>query len=189
MVNFETDSWPYVPAKWQKKVVGHREVLWIMVHAMESPEKGDTAESCGHWFQTCPKPASSHIGVDSNSIVQYVHDNDVAYGAPGANHAGIHIEHAGYTQQGEAQWLDPYGVLMLELSARACAQYCLKYDVPARKIGPGHLRHGEKGICGHADASIAFPPNNGHTDPGPTFPWDFYLKRVQSHAARIKGAR
>lgn len=185
---FETEDWPYMPAKWQGASNPKRGVWWIVIHCMEWAEKPSTAEDCGLWFQICPNPASSHLGIDSDSTVQYVKDSCVAFAAPGANRHGIHIEHAGKSDQNKVQWLDPYGVLMLERSADACAQYCLKYDIPARRVEAKDLKAGHKGICGHWDATKAFPPNNGHTDPGPDFPWDFYLERVRFHVARLKGA-
>ena len=72
----------------------------LVIHTMESPEKPDTAESVAHWFAGSTAPqASAHYCIDDNSIVQCVHDADVAWHAPGANHNGLGFEHAGRAAQ------------------------------------------------------------------------------------------
>jgi peptidoglycan hydrolase-like protein with peptidoglycan-binding domain len=62
----------------------------IVIHCMEWPDKPDGAERVSAWFasDTAPK-ASAHFCVDSNSIVQCVRVEDVAWHAPGANGNGI----------------------------------------------------------------------------------------------------
>ncbi|HSV33746.1 MAG TPA: hypothetical protein VLH87_06445 [Pyrinomonadaceae bacterium] len=72
-VEFETDKWPFVPAKSSRAVPGgKRLVRLIVIHSMEAPEKGDTAEEIAKFFQNPPKPASAHLCIDNNSIVQCV---------------------------------------------------------------------------------------------------------------------
>ena len=72
----------------------------LVIHTMESPEKPDTAESVANWFGGATAPeASAHYCIDSDSIVQCVHDEDVAWHAPGANHNGLGFEHAGRAAQ------------------------------------------------------------------------------------------
>ena len=54
----------------------------LVIHTMESPEKPDTAESVANWFSGSTAPqASAHYCIDGNSIVQCVHDDDVAWHA------------------------------------------------------------------------------------------------------------
>ncbi|HYH78832.1 MAG TPA: N-acetylmuramoyl-L-alanine amidase, partial [Longimicrobium sp.] len=132
---------------------------------------------------------SAHICVDSDSIVQCVLDNNVAFAAPGANNDGIQIELTGFAKQTREQWLDPYGVLLLDRGANATAQYCLKYGIPVRQLTNQQLADkSQKGIVSHAQVSAVFKKSD-HTDPGPNFPWDFFLKRVQTHFdARAKAA-
>lgn len=195
-MGFETEKWPYVPARWQTPVQGRREVRVVVVHAMEAQEKPNTAENVAEYFRTHPgyvivgnrkitsKP-SAHLCVDSDSIIQCVLDNNVAHAAPGVNRDGIHIEHAGYAKQSRLDWLDPYGVLMLNLSANAAAQYCLKYGIPIVHLTDEQLRAGQKGLIGHVQATHVYKPNAGHQDPGPDFPWDFYLERVTSFRDKL----
>ena len=161
----------------------------IVIHDMESPEAGTTAENVASWFAgTTSSRASAHYNVDSNSIVQSVRDGDTAWGAAGANASGLHVEHAGYARQTRAQWLDAYGKAMLELSAALVAEKCRKYGIPVRHISAADILAGRKGLVGHADVSKAYPGRGGHTDPGPNFPWDYYLARVQAHYGAPAGS-
>lgn len=180
----ETDNWEYVPAKWQTEVTTKRVVLHVVIHCMESQEKGETAENVGLFFKRGESRSSSHIGVDSNSIVQYVKDNNVAWAAPGVNSTGIHIEMAGVAGQSSKEWEDPYSTLMLEKAADAAAQYCAKYTLPPIHLTNEALKNGRKGIIGHDQATAVFKPNSGHTDPGRNFPWRFFIERVAFYFAK-----
>ncbi len=184
---FETDHFPVVKAKFFKEISGKRNIRLVVMHSMEAPEKGNTAENVARFFQNPrdakgrPVRVSAHLCVDSDTIVQCVMDNNVAFSAPGVNNDGIHIEQAGFARQTKAEWLDPFGILMLNLSANAAAQYCLKYNLPVKHLSNAELKAGEKGIIGHVQATAIFKPNNGHTDPGTGFPWDHFIERVQFH--------
>ncbi|HET7459733.1 MAG TPA: N-acetylmuramoyl-L-alanine amidase [Longimicrobium sp.] len=179
--HFETDKFPFIKAKNFRKVDGSRHVRVIVIHDMEFPETANAAEVIAKDFANTSDPRSAHLCIDSDSIVQCVLDNNVAFAAPGANHDGIQIELAGFAKQTREQWLDPFGVLLLDKAANATAQYCLKYGIPVRQLTNEQLADGEsKGIVGHRQVSLVFNKST-HMDPGPNFPWDFFLKRVQQH--------
>jgi N-acetyl-anhydromuramyl-L-alanine amidase AmpD len=178
---FETDAWPFVKARNFKKIQGKRAVRVIVIHDMEFPETNKAAEVIAKDFATTTDQRSAHICVDSDSIVQCVLDNDVAFAAPGANNDGIQIELAGFAKQTREQWLDPFGVLLLDKAANATAQYCLKYDIPVRQLTNEQLGNKvSKGIVGHRQVTQVFKKGT-HMDPGPNFPWDFFIQRVQQH--------
>jgi N-acetyl-anhydromuramyl-L-alanine amidase AmpD len=178
---FETENWPFVKARHFTQVDGKRAVRVIVIHDMEFPETPDAAEVIAKDFATTTTVKSAHICVDSNSIVQCVLDNNVAFAAPGANSDGIQIELTGFAKQTRQQWLDPYGVLLLNRGADAAAQYCLKYDIPVRQLTNAQLGDKKsKGLVGHRQVSVVFKKSD-HMDPGPNFPWDFFLARVQHH--------
>ena len=162
-------------------------VRLIVLHDMESPEKGDTAESVARYFATTTRQASAHFCVDADSVVQCVKESDTAWAAPGVNADGIHIEHAGYASQSRGQWLDAYSTRMLNLSARLTARLCKAHGIPAVKLTPAQLKAGMRGIIGHHEATVAYPPNAGHTDPGPNFPWDAYLVAVRAELDALSG--
>jgi hypothetical protein len=188
-LEFETDNFPFVKAKFFKEVSGKRNVRLIVIHSMEAPEKGDTAESCAKMFQDPrdehgnPRPASAHLCIDNNSIVQSVLDNNIPAAAPGANHDGIHLELAGVARQKREDWLDAYGLQLLPNAANAAAQYCLKYDIPVKRLTDEELADPQnKGFVSHAQVSAVFKRSD-HTDPGPGFPWDFFLEHVEQQRA------
>ena len=168
-----------------KQVPVGRSIQIIVIHSMEAPEKGYTAEAVANYFKNGSggRYASAHYNIDNDSIVQSVQTRDIAYGAKGVNSIGIHLEHAGYARQTRAEWLDPYSRKMLENSACLCAQVLMpKFNIPARWLTASDLKRARwdksiKGITSHAEASRAFNPG-GHTDPGKGFPIDIYLQMI-----------
>ena len=95
-------AYPFVASPHVNHTSGRRIDL-IVVHTMEMDEKGSTAESCASWFQNPAAGVSAHYCVDADSIVQCVKEEDVAWHAPGANHDGIGIEHAGRREADRAR--------------------------------------------------------------------------------------
>src|SRR3954447_1869548 len=153
----------------------------LVIHTMESPEKPDTAESVANWFGGAGAPeASAHYCVDADSVVQCVHDEDVAWHAPGANHNGLGFEHAGRAAQNEAGWNDDFSRAMLDRSAALVAEKAVENDIPAVWLRPADLRAGKRGITGHMDVSEAFKRSDHH-DPGTSFPIEEYLALVTAH--------
>lgn len=176
-MSYETDRWPIIKAKWFTPVRGSRRaVRLVVIHTMEAPELEQTAENVALWFSSLSssRKASAHVCIDEDSVVQCVMDNDVAYAAPGANHDGIQLELAGVARQTLAQWLDEYSVSMLARAADVTAQYCLKYNLPVKKLSNTELRAGHKGVIGHVQASQVYKKSS-HTDPGENFPWEIFL--------------
>jgi hypothetical protein len=179
----DIETFPIVAARHFRAHSGPRAVRLIVIHSMEAPEKGDTAENVARFFQTTDRPASAHLCIDSDSVVRSVRDDDVAFAAPGANADGVHLELAGFARQTEPEWLDAFGVLMLERAADVAAQYCLKYAIPARHLSNQELANpANRGIVSHAQVSETFKKSD-HTDPGSGFPWAFFLERVARNQA------
>lgn len=152
----------------------------LVVHTMESPHKGDTAERVATWLARADSPkASAHYFIDcEGDVVQSVADHNVAWGAPGANAKGLHFEHAGFAKFTRAQWLEEPQMKMLRTSARLLAEKARKYNIPIKLVDVGPLKSGERGITGHKHCTDAFSNGAGHWDPGPGWPWDVYLKLV-----------
>lgn len=180
----DTDKWPIIKAKhFTPYTSSRRLVRLIVIHTAETSEMGNSAESIANYFQTTDKQASSHIAVDNNSIVQCVMDNDIAWAAPGANSDGIQIELAGRASQTQAEWMDDYSKAVLENAANATAQYCLKYAIAPRHLSNEQLADKALiGIVGHVQVSEVFKKST-HTDPGPEFPWNYFIERVKYYAA------
>lgn len=175
----ETERWPFVRARNYTKVdaAKPRTVKHIVIHAMQYPERVTAAEDIARDFAMTTDERSAHITVDNNSTVQCVPDRDVAWAAPGANADGIQVELAGYSGQTREQWLDEYGRQLLDRAADDVAQYCVKFDLPPVKLTDAELAADKPGICGHDQVTRVFKKSD-HTDPGPNFPWDHFIKRV-----------
>jgi N-acetyl-anhydromuramyl-L-alanine amidase AmpD len=159
----------------------------VVLHAMQWPERGNSAEWCGRFFAglegVAPK-ASAHFAVDADSIVECVAAERIAWHAPGANTHGIGIEHAGYARQTPAEWLDSFGVLMLDLSAKLTAELCRHFGIPPRFVDRTELRESLPGITTHAECSLAWGKST-HSDPGPGFPMREYLDMVHRYHRAI----
>lgn len=174
---------PFVQARHYTPASG-RPIQVIVIHDMEYPERPGGAEWCANFFAGPGAPqASAHYCVDNNSVVQCVKDKDVAWAAPGNNHNGIQIEHAGFAAQSRKEWLDAYSTAELKRSAQLVARLCKKYKIPVRRLRAADLRDLKPGITGHADVTLAWK-RSSHTDPGPNFPWTQYLTWVDEAGAR-----
>jgi hypothetical protein len=182
----EAGKYPFVAAKWFTKGPRRCPITVIVIHDMEAPEGPRTAENVANYGKDPkdkngnPVKASWNYAVDCDSIVQSVKDEDIAWHAPGANSNGIGIEHAGYARQTREEWLDEYSTATLQLSAILVADLCSKYGIPAVHLTVDELKAGKPGICGHKDVTDAFCGGVGHSDPGPSFPWDIYLGMVSA---------
>ena len=160
----------------------------VVIHDMEGTESKERAELCAARFAGGPgvivPKASAHYAIDFDSIVGMVKEKDVAWHAPGANHNGIGLEHAGFARQTAAQWKDEYGMHMLALSAGLTARICKRYALPTNFVDAVGLTRLEQGITTHAEVTKAFRKST-HMDPGPNFPLAWYLSMVQYASQRI----
>lgn len=160
---------------------GRSSIDLIVIHSMEAPEKGDTAEAVAAWFAgkrgTAPR-ASAHVCVDSDSLIRGVPPEHVAWAAPGANGIGYQIEHAGYARQTRDQWLDAYSSAMLRRSAFHAGKVARLYGIPFEVVDVAGLKAKRRGFTTHKAVSLAFG-RSSHVDPGPFWPWDFYLEHAK----------
>lgn len=109
---------------------------------------------------------------------------DVAYGAGNyqQNRRAIQIELPGYA--GRA-----YDPAVLDYAARFLGWASKEYGIPLRKLSLSDLRTipDAAGVCGHEDIPNPDNPSqgggmDGHTDPGPTFPWASVLASAAQYA-------
>ncbi len=176
---------PFVPSRFYgAKARVHVEL--VVLHCMQGPEASTRAERCADYMSTLPISEgmkSAHYYIDSDSVIQGVRDHHIAYGAPGANHNGLHFEHAGYARQNAAEWLDDFGRRMLHLSAQLCARKCQEREIPIRFLRATDLiAPRPRGITTHHEVSLAFGKSDHH-DPGPGFPIGWYLAQVRAAMA------
>lgn len=152
----------------------------IVLHTAECGEGASAAEQVAGYFATLTdRTASAHFCIDSDSIVQCVPLDGVAWAAPGANDDGVQIELAGRAGQGVAGWCDAFSVAMLDRAATLVAQLCARYGLPAAFVDEAGLLGGLSGITTHAAVSRAFKRST-HQDPGPSFPLAAFLDAVRA---------
>jgi N-acetyl-anhydromuramyl-L-alanine amidase AmpD len=154
----------------------------IVIHTMEADQTEGRALACAKDFATTSDPRSAHYCIDNAAIIHTVQEKDVAFAAPGSNQQGIHLEHAGFARMTAADWAIDYSTAMLGLSAQLSASIAFRRDVPIVWLSPEDLVAGKRGITSHNNVSLAFHLTT-HTDPGPNFPVESYLKLVQQALA------
>lgn len=116
---------------------------------------------------------SAHYYVDGSETIQALPIGNIAYGALWhGNQVSVQYELCGRSNQ--------LGAATIGRAAAQVARDCARYGVPIRKLSPAEIRAGARGICGHADVTLAWPEDGGdHTDPGASFPWSQFIKQVQ----------
>jgi hypothetical protein len=130
------------------------------------------ADSLGAPLQEVPLGDRSHSA--------YFHGNEI----------GVHIETCD-TVQSRAAWLDEVSYATLVNAAGAARWVCDTLNLPLRLMTVDEVRaayydNGPGGICDHWAVTLAFPEDGGnHTDMGPEFPWDVFMKLVIGEQRRV----
>ena len=155
----------------------------IVIHTMEAPEGPQTAENVARYFASGQVVASAHMCVDQDSVVYCLPSSAVAFAAPGCNHDGYQVEHAGFARQSPEEWGDTASLSMLQLSAQATREIADSLGIPLRHLTDEELAAGESGFVGHDQVSRVYKRSD-HTDPGPSFPWSYYMALVRGDTAQ-----
>lgn len=132
------------------------------------------AEAVAAYQATTDRPSSYHVLVDSDSTIQMLPDEAVAFGAVGANARGIHLSVATRAAlwAGKPDWWRDAAVarLAVEVAARA-----VRWGIPLRRLTRDEYLAGYPGLVAHADVD----PGR-RSDPGAAFPWDVLLTAAAS---------
>lgn len=160
------------------------DVELIVVHSTE----GETAEGAAVWFQNPASAGSAHKIVDEEICFKTLPDRKVAWAAPGANHNGLHLEFAARAGWKRWNWLRRRQRRMLRRGAWKAAGWAIRHEIPRRRLNVDELRAGQRGFCGHVEVSRAFGRST-HWDPGPNFPWRFFMRKVRRYAKRREARR
>lgn len=140
----------------------------IVIHVSEGAFWGTV-----RWLQSPRAHASSHYIVSRNGkIVQLVHLSDIAWHAGNwkVNTQSVGIEHEGFTY-------GPGGFTNAQYHASAR----LAAWIARRSLLPIDRQH----VIGHAEVPAPSGGRGGsshHTDPGPHWKWDYYLRLVRRYA-------
>jgi|GEM_PF-964903 len=130
----------------------------VVLHTTEGAFGGAVS-----WFRNPVSNVSAHYVVrrSDGHVTQMVRDDRRAWHACGNNGDTLGIEHEGQSFN-SAQWTPP----LLESSAQLTAWLVQEYGIPLDR------QH----IVGHGE--IQPSSCSGRSDPGPYFPWDWYMGRV-----------
>jgi endonuclease/exonuclease/phosphatase family metal-dependent hydrolase len=167
----------------------NKPITRIVIHSTVSACKPGGAQAIARYFRGQSAGGSAHYVVDPAGSVQVVWDDVIAWHAPPNAHSlGVELCDTPGTDSAHKasvkRWDDKNHTAMLDHAAELVAGLCLAYDVPIRKIGPGQLKAGQHGICGHADVSEAWHQST-HWDPG-NFPWPRFIAMVKAKADAMK---
>jgi N-acetyl-anhydromuramyl-L-alanine amidase AmpD len=94
-----------------------REIGFVVIRTMEIAERKGAAEACARWFASPSSEVSAHLCVDADTVIQCVHEEDIAWHARGGNAGSVGIELAGFASQGLAGWRDAYKGAVLQRAA------------------------------------------------------------------------
>ncbi|MEU6812251.1 N-acetylmuramoyl-L-alanine amidase [Streptomyces sp. NPDC046831] len=113
-------------------------------------------------FQDPAHQAAAHyiVGADGH-VTQMIRELDVAFhaGSRAYNERSVGIEHEGFVDRPSS-----FTDAMYAASARLTAGICARYGIPVDR----------EHIVGHVEV-----PGTDHTDPGPHWDWDRYLRLVR----------
>ncbi|GAA0658169.1 N-acetylmuramoyl-L-alanine amidase [Streptomyces thermocarboxydovorans] len=129
----------------------------VVVHVTQ----GDLASAVKAFQDPGHRAATHYIVGQDGKVTQMIRELDVAYHAGNRdyNERSIGIEHEGFVDRPE-----DFTHAMYESSARLTARICARYDIPVDR----------EHIIGHVEV-----PGTDHTDPGPHWDWDRYMKLVR----------
>src|SRR5215211_6920003 len=152
-------------------------VLWIVLH----DEEASTAESAARFFTTPLAKGSAHLCVDDTICYRTLNNDDIPWGAPGANTHGFHIEQAGFAKWSTVVWVKH--LRTLERAAYKTALHCVLFHIPPVFVFAAGLTNGQPGVTTHRECSKAFGGN--HTDPGPFWPRRRFMRMVRDFHADL----
>ena len=149
----------------------------VCIHTTEN-SPGTPAENVAN-YQLTSKSGSYNMLVDTTGKRLRENTDDWQVWASGnkGNDILLHISFVFRAHYSRAQWLAQDK--MLRAGATVVGHWCKKYGFPVRQVGVAGL----PGITTH-DATRAWGGTD-HTDPGPNFPWDVFLRYVNES---IQGA-
>jgi hypothetical protein len=161
-----------------------KRIRGIGLHTTQGQEIPKQARTVAAWFSD-PKRSprsSAHFVVDNFEAIRLLPDSATAWAVPNFNADGLHIEMVGIAGQSAKEWADPYSLAVMDRAAHIAATWIKIYDLRNVRLTQAEiLDRKSTGLFGHGDASKAFKTPGGHSDPGPEFPYGYFLTRVKHH--------
>lgn len=176
----------YFPALRQSGTRRLAVIEWLVLHDMESANSNGAAEGVGAWFRNHQVRASTHYGIDNDSIQQYLALTTIPWGAPGANLNGIHYEQMGLARWTREQWMEK-AKPTLDRTAWLLARNHRRLEaanvhVPLRPLSDDDIRSHAHGVTTHRQLTRALGIGS-HTDPGTGYPLEWVLRRAREYAS------
>jgi hypothetical protein len=154
------------------------QIWWIVMHDTE----GGTSRSIAQYFTGENSGGSAHLTEDDNDCYRCMRNDQIPWGAPGANYHGFHIEQCGYAKWSALIWSKTHRK-SLQRAAYKAAYHCRLFGLPPRFVDAAGLKGGRKGITTHAECTKAFGGN--HTDPGSGWPRVVFMGMVRMYYTRL----
>ncbi|MDX2357452.1 M23 family metallopeptidase [Dietzia sp. PP-33] len=151
----------------------------IALHTYECPrESGERALRNRADYQETSGTGSYTVLVAADG--ESLRANDDNYTPCASLHTGdrlgFHLSFLAYASDSRETWLKHDD--QLREAARICAQWCRNHGHEVRRLSVPEVQGRRvRGFCSHGDISAAFREST-HTDPGPHFPWDVFLRYV-----------
>lgn len=160
------EALPYIPALGDG---GPRALTQLVViHATDNTAD---AHAEAEYATRRPDHTSAHFYVDDHQAFRALPLGDIAFGCFSmGNSRSVQLELCGLSGQ--------ISDATMRSAAPLVAEVCRRYALPIEKLSPADLVAGQRGICGHADVTLAWHQGD-HTDPG-AFNWSAFLSYVQA---------
>lgn len=157
--------------------------IWTM---LLHDEEASTALAAALWFTNPASGGSATFCIDDAHCFRTLGDDDIPWGAPGANYHGLHFEQAGFAAWHRNEWT-PKHHAEIDRCAFKVAFHIRKYRANGCKVvflDHTDLERGRlKGITTHAECTKAF--GGTHTDPGAGYPIDVFMARCEAFYAAM----
>ena len=159
---------------------------FIVVHSTEGPMSDGNARALASWFAR--SPANGGPGTSATDIfdpiegIRMLDSHTTPYHCgPYGNPRGTGSEHCGSVKLTKEQWLSDRAKAMLDRSARRNAQLAHERGwtlAQCRWLTVSEVARFVPGFCTHNDIRLALGGTT-HSDPGPNFPYAWYMERVR----------
>jgi hypothetical protein len=157
---------------------GTRPIRIITLHTAEGSR---TARALGAYFWQDGVDVSSHVGIDSTEILQYVPYDRAAWTLRSGNPISDNAEMCAFARWTPSQWLstdtvdgciNPRGIVRnaaVWAGSRAVAR-----GIPLQRLTPVQVAEGAWGLIDHYAWTVGMRDGT-HTDVGGSFPWDVFM--------------
>lgn len=164
---------------------GSRPVSLIVIHTAEGAR---TAAALGAYFIRADVQASSHVGIDGSSTLQFVAYDKAAWTTRSANPISESAEMCAFSRWTRDQWLSSGTVdgvvnprAMVSRAAAWARSRALARGIPLTRLTPVQVGQNAWGLIDHYAWTIG-KKDGTHTDVGGSFPWDVFLQEVTAGA-------